>query len=560
MKAQATDQKLRGGYYTPKPIADFLAEWAIQSPTSATLEPSFGDGNILEAVVNTLLRRGVDTPVLPSLVHGVEFIEAEAQSAAGRLEALTAQAFSNLHTGDFFDYCRDQLFNGTRFDAIIGNPPFIRYQHFPENQRAVAFRLMQHAGLTPNRLTNIWVPFLVASTLLLNENGGRVAMVIPAELLQVNYAAELRQFLTNQYSKITLVTFRKLVFEGIQQEVVLFLGEKNGDDRSGMRTSELDGLDDLLDYTHAHFSPDELKSMDHTKDKWTQYFLDQDEIDLLRALRSDRRITIAKSIIDVDVGIVTGLNEFFILNQEQSRTLDLGLYTQPVVARSGHLQGINFDIDDFLRNTENQYPSRILDAPNVPFEQLPDPVKKYVKKGEDDNVHTGYKCRIRNRWYIVPSVWIPDAFMLRQIHSYPKLILNQTRATCTDTIHRVKFLSPLPAKTVTAAFLNSLTFAFSEVMGRSYGGGVLELEPNEAEALLIPLANAEALDFDHIHALVAQGDIETVLNITDQVLLINGLGLSLGEVEKLRTIWYKLRDRRINRKHRKKVGKADTLA
>ena len=74
--------------------------------------------------------------------------------------------------------------------------------------------------------------------------------------------------------------------------------------------------------------------------------------------------------------------------------------------------------------------------------------------------HQGYKCRIRKRWYVVPSVWVPDAFMLRQVHAYPKLVLNTAQAVCTDTIHRVRFLNGANGETVIAAYLNSLTFAF----------------------------------------------------------------------------------------------------
>ena len=37
--------------------------------------------------------------------------------------------------------------------------------------RSVGFALMQHAGMSPNRLTNAWVPFLVTSALLLAPNG-----------------------------------------------------------------------------------------------------------------------------------------------------------------------------------------------------------------------------------------------------------------------------------------------------------------------------------------------------------------------------------------------------
>src|SRR5581483_11628950 len=152
-----------------------------------------------------------------------------------------------IHHGDFFAYCNSHLADKRLFDAVIGNPPFIRYQTFIEDQRVIAFELMRRAGLRPNRLTNAWVPFLVASTMLLNPQG-RLAMVIPAELLQVNYAAELRCFISNTYDHVTLVTFKRLLFDGIQQEVVLLLGERSGEGQTGIRTIELNEAADLPAY------------------------------------------------------------------------------------------------------------------------------------------------------------------------------------------------------------------------------------------------------------------------------------------------------------------------
>jgi len=85
-------------------------------------------------------------------------------------------------------------------------------------------------------------------------------------------------------------------------------------------------------------------------------------------------------------------------------------------------------------------------------------------------------------------------------------------------------------------------------VGRSYGGGVLELEPNEAEKLPLPLIGADSLDLNELDSLLRNGDIDRVLDITDEVLLRQGMGLSINDTQMLRTIWKKLRDRRINRK------------
>src|SRR5690606_40290928 len=99
-------------------------------------------------------------------------------------------------------------------------------------------------GLNPNKLTNIWVPFLVVSASLLKDNG-KMAMVIPAELFQVKYAAETRVFLSKFFERITIITFKKLVFANIQQEVVLLLCEKKVQHGKGVRVIECENLEGL---------------------------------------------------------------------------------------------------------------------------------------------------------------------------------------------------------------------------------------------------------------------------------------------------------------------------
>lgn len=85
-----------------------------------------------------------------------------------------------------------------------------------------------------------------------------------------------------------------------------------------------------------------------------------------------------------------------------------------------------------------------------------------------------------------------------------------------------------------AVFHNSATFAFAEIMGRSYGGGILELEPTEAEQLPIPapaLAGELAADVD---LLLKVNEIEKALDTVDRYVLIDGLGWSPGVVAQCR--------------------------
>jgi adenine-specific DNA-methyltransferase len=537
-KAAATYQKLRGGYYTPPEMARFLCNWAIQSEQDSVLEPSCGDGAFLRAA------RG--------RITAVEFDPDEAEKATRHAPNAI------VHNDDFFAVCDTQLIDRVNFDAVVGNPPFIRYQNFPEAHREIAFRLMRRAGMQPNRLTNAWLPFLVVSSLLLKP-GGRLAMVIPAELLQVTYAAPTRNFLVDFFSQITLITFRELVFDTIQQEVVLLLAERGTDGNADkvaphetlIRTVELDNIHSLDSYSPDALDETAPKAMDHQSEKWTRYFLDQPELDLLRTLQHHPGLIPAGKVIDVDVGIVTGLNEFFVINHTQVEAEELDAYAIPLVGRSGHLAGTVFTPGDWQALADKDVPSFLVALPQKPNTELPLSAQKYIAIGEAVGANLGFKCRTRKFWYSVPSVYSPDAFMLRQIHAYPKLIVNRAGAVCTDTIHRVRLRQNPHFATmdgIAGVFLNSLSFAFAETIGRSYGGGVLELEPNEAEHIPIPMMNTDRIDLTLTDQQLRAGAIAQILDENDRVLLKDGLGLSEAEARMLRAIWQKLRDRRIGRK------------
>jgi adenine-specific DNA methylase len=517
-----TAQKLRGGYYTPPEIAEFVAKWAC-APGAKALEPSCGDGAILRFVPE-----GVDAT-------GIEYFAAEATAAR---EAAPA---AEVLTADFFDWVSTA--QAGSWDAVIGNPPFIRFQHWTEPTRTRAFDLMRSVSMKPTKLTNAWVPFVVASTLMLRP-GGRLAMVLPAELLQVTYASELRAFLVDNYESLTVVAFRQLVFDGILQEVVVLLGTK-GRGPAAVRVVERESSAALPSASSLRRLPG-APALRHESEKWTKYFLPPEEIEALRGVRNGPdALDRLGALADVDVGVVTGRNQFFVLKPSHAAELGLDSHVVPLVSRSAHVRGVRFKPSDLANLTRTDTHCRLLAL--KPTSRLPEdgPLWDYLCEGEDADVHRGYKCSIRKKWWSVPSVWTPDAFMLRQIYDHPRIIANATRATSTDTVHRVRMLNGTAPAALAAASINSATFAFSEVMGRSYGGGVLELEPTEAEAL--PLPNPRGLDdgdVETVDRLLRDGALEEALDYVDERLLIGDAGLEADLVARLRSSWRRLRARR----------------
>lgn len=525
-KANPTDDKLRGGYYTPAPIAEFVSAWVAQAGP-LLLEPSCGDGNILECLVQRSAR-----------AVGVELIPGEAAKAVHRTGA-------EVWVGDFFDWFTTR----TRepFDGVAGNPPYIRFGHWVEPSRGTALAFMRSVGLHPNKLTNAWVPFVVASVEACRD-GGRVGLVIPAELMQVGYASELRQYLIDSCSAVTVVCFQQLVFQGVLQEVVLLLAEKG----AGPARIQIVEVEDAAELPSLEVSHATVRAPLHEREKWTKYFLDATQIEAMRALRVDERLSPFEHYANVDVGIVTGRNSFFVMSAADAAKHRIADLTIPLVARSAQLSGVLFTDDDHRTNVMNGGGTHLLDARGVSLDEH-DGLAAYVSLGEEHEVHTGYKCRIRKQWWVVPSIWEADAFMLRQIHTHPRVVANLTRATSTDTVHRLRLNEGVDATQLATAAFNSVTFAVSEIVGRSYGGGILELEPSEAEELPVP---DPSLVLDHViasvDALVRAKRIEEALDVVDHAVLIDKLGFTRDEVQTARAVWVTLRDRRNRR------GKAKT--
>lgn len=533
MKQNPDYQKLRGGYYTPQVVADFISEWGLKSSPRTILEPSCGDGAFLRA-----LNKASNCDTANKMQ--VKAIELDP------VECKKSRAYGyDVENADFFEVS-EQFVMDKSIDFAVGNPPFIRYQNFDEESRELAFSQMKKAGFRPSKLTNIWVPFLVLSALSLSESG-RLGMVIPAELLQVNYAKECRDFLLRHFSKITVISFRKLLFDDAQQEVVLLLAERSDSHESRVAFVELNSREDLIDLDINDLCEGEY-SCPNRDGKWTRFYLSNAQRHLLDKVAGQLGVERAEDLFETNVGVVSGENKYFVLDIDTVKKWRLKKYVTKIVSKSDNLKGILFSESDYDRLSGQ--------GKKVHFLELSEDIKptgalhEYIRYGESMGYSNNYKCRIRRKWYCVPTSWKPNGFALRQVNKYPRLVVNRTSATSTDTIHKVRFKDGVNPEFVSAAFVNSFTFALAETVGRSYGGGVLTFEPSEIRALMIPMRNAEKLPFGKIDQLLREDKVEEVLDITDKILLHEGLGLTTEEIGVLRGAWIALRDRRLSRHSR----------
>jgi hypothetical protein len=101
-----------------------------------------------------------------------------------------------------------------------------------------------------------------------------------------------------------------------------------------------------------------------------------------------------------------------------------------------------------------------------------------------------------------------------------RLIHLAKKCAATDTIHRVTWKQPSRGRRHAASFMNTWTLLASEITGRSYGGGVLELMPGEANKLPIPDPDA-ALEgiFDEVDDKVRSRDMFAAIETVDDLVL-----------------------------------------
>ncbi|MDX6720273.1 MAG: adenine-specific DNA-methyltransferase [Solirubrobacteraceae bacterium] len=152
---------------------------------------------------------------------------------------------------------------------------------------------------------------------------------------------------------------------------------------------------------------------------------------------------------------------------------------------------------------------------------------------------------------------VPDLFFTYMSHRYPRLVCNSARAAFVNSMHGVRLREGLPADAKAALpllVLNAVTMLGAEIHGRSYGGGILKMEPSEAA--MLPVPGPEALvaawrrlkpDRARLERKLQQGLWVDVAKRVDEALLAAACGVPARDVARLYAAAKELRRGRIGR-------------
>lgn len=199
-----TKQKQQGQYMTPPFIVNLILDSLEYNDnkilTKKIMEPSFGDGSFLIEIASRIINVGLSenlgleqiSTILNNNIFGIEKDSDLYRKAIGKLNQLVSYyklpdiEWSNLTNGDTLLLYKNYI---GQFDFVVGNPPFVRVHHIPNDYRDIIREFKFSDGML-----DMYIVFYELSVKLLNEKG-LLGFITPNSFLKNTSQKKFREYL-----------------------------------------------------------------------------------------------------------------------------------------------------------------------------------------------------------------------------------------------------------------------------------------------------------------------------------------------------------------------------
>ena len=209
MRSQASTLAT-GVVYTPREVAEPMVHRALapllarRAPESLRVcDPAIGEGAFLVEVIRMLVVAGGDRrEIAAHCVFGVDIDGRAVAAARAAIEVFVGAPVPELREHLRVADALADPWPDRAFDAVVGNPPYVRQELFAARKRELAqFAVFDGAA-------DLYVYFIELAHRLLAP-GGRYCLVVPNKWLTAAYGRPLREFLSRAASLEGLVDFHR---------------------------------------------------------------------------------------------------------------------------------------------------------------------------------------------------------------------------------------------------------------------------------------------------------------------------------------------------------------
>ncbi|WP_163001725.1 HsdM family class I SAM-dependent methyltransferase [Pseudomonas viridiflava] len=479
-----------GAFYTPSFLSKLLCVWAIQDQKQIVLEPSFGGCTFLEEIASRFNELGSFDPL-----RGVYGCDIDS-NAFLKLETLDIGGYANNFIQQDFLRLSHESFCVGKADVVIGNPPYIGHSQIGSEQRKAIEAWRETCEFSLDAKSSLWVYFLIHSLSFLKE-GGRLAFVLPGSFLSADYSKKIHKLLSEKFGQCLVVSLAERIFvsEGAEERTVILFAEgyKESGQCGGVVKAAHATILSSLPALIAEWDRDSSTFYDFS-DIGVGSFLDRSIVDKFLKLNDQLSGVALGDIAKVNIGIVTGDTKYFIKSLLDWRELGVAKsYLKFVVPKIRGISGIYLTKAQVSTLLASDSRCLLLDTEQ---ESLSPEVILYLSQypEEKKNLATYKK---RSIWHQPDDHKIPDGFLTFLTHNGPRLVLNDAKVNCTNSVHRLFFRKKpkgVDAKLIALSMLSTFTQVHAEIIGRPCGSGALKLEPKDA--LQLKLLIPKSVDFD----------------------------------------------------------------
>lgn len=455
------ERRQLGQFFTPEPLAEFLASLVMDANPRTVLDPAVGGGRLLRALPASVRRFGLDLDE-----HAIDLARA----------ALPGDV--QLAAGDFLNET-DWPFEEWSFDAIVANPPYIRHHRLSTDQKAQRTEIGARLGIALSALSDYYIYFFFEAIRRLNA-GGRLAFVTPALFLEARYGEPLKRLLLREGTIEQVIVFdrNRGVFDDARTAAAVTVFTKERSRRHlAFSEAEFNGHVQKLRTRRQH------PSMLVADGPWTAHLPSR-----VAAPTAEAGVRLG-DVVHVRRGLATGSNAFFCLTEPGRQAAGIPhAYVRPVLVSGRNLPEREFGDADWQARLEAG--ARVwLFWCHMPVSQIRSKsVRAYIELGEAQGIDQAATCQaVKSRpWYAVENVDPPD-FLFTYMSKQPLRFVENTAGVRALTALLGAWLRPGVDAAWARQVLQSPQ-ASSALTGaaQDLGRGLRKIEPRRLADVVIP--------------------------------------------------------------------------